>query len=103
MKKQATELYIQYHLNYVKKHKWVRDHKYIPTFMEMNQNINRGHYIEKDLHTIFVFLFLFFLKYTNVLQWGFINLKSGENIKTTERRVTIFVEQWLQRSHLEFC
>lgn len=101
MKKQATEVYIQYHLNYVENHEWVRDHKYIPTLMDMNQN--RGHYTEKDLHTSFVFLFLFSLKYANVLQWGFITLKSGENIKMTERRVAITVEQWLQRSHVEFC
>lgn len=60
MKKRATELYIQYHFNYVKNHKWVRDHKYIPTLMDMNQNIHRGHYTEKDLHTIFSFSYFFF-------------------------------------------
>lgn len=47
MKKQETELYVQYDLDCIKQHKRLCDYKHTPTFMEMSQNISRGHYIRK--------------------------------------------------------
>jgi len=61
-------------------------------FVEMNQSVNR----ERLMH-YFYFIIYFVLKYPNVLQWGFINLKSRENIKIYLKigvwRMAIIIEQ----------